>query len=175
MEAINQVHQEIPRWFAVYTKYKCEKYVAENLGRKGIEAYLPLLDRVKVYASKTKRYKVPLISCFVFVRITKAEYIKVLETEYVLNFLKQRRDLIAIPDNEIDLLKRLVGEYGLSLYEEKVDWKLGQKMEVIAGQLTGLQGVLIEKSNKSDFVIELDNIGIQLRMQFSKEHLMPLI
>jgi len=175
MEAINQLQENELRWFAVYTKYKCEKYVTDNLNRKGIEAYLPLLNRVKVYASKTKRYKVPLISCFVFVRITKSDYVKVLETEYVLNFLKQRRDLIAIPDVEINLLKRLVGEYELSLYEEKVDWKLGQKMEVIAGQLTGLKGILIEKSNKSDFVIELDNIGIQLRMQFSKEHLMPLI
>jgi len=175
MDAINQLQENEPRWFAVYTKYKCEKYVTDNLNRKGIEAYLPLLNRVKVYASKTKRYKVPLISCFVFVRITKSDYVKVLETEYVLNFLKQRRDLIAIPDVEINLLKRLVGEYELSLCEEKVDWKLGQKMEVIAGQLTGLKGILIEKSNKSDFVIELDNIGIQLRMQFSKEHLMPLI
>jgi len=175
MEAINQLQDNEPRWFAVYAKYKCEKYVTDNLNRKGIEAYLPLLNRVKVYASKTKRYKVPLISCFVFVRITKSDYVKVLETEYVLNFLKQRRDLIAIPDVEINLLKRLVGEYELSLYEEKVDWKLGQKMEVIAGQLTGLKGILIEKSNKSDFVIELDNVGIQLRMQFSKEHLMPLI
>ncbi|MDA8692826.1 UpxY family transcription antiterminator [Saprospiraceae bacterium] len=175
MSAINQLHKEEPRWFAVYTKYKCEKYVADNLSKKGIEVYLPLLDKIKVYTSKTKKYKVPLISCFVFVKITKAEYVKVLETEYVFNFLKQRRDLIAIPDKEINLLKRLVGEYELSLYEEKVDWKLGQKMEVIAGQLTGLKGILIEKSNKSDFVIELDNIGIQLRMQFSKEHLMPLI
>jgi len=175
MDAINQLQENQPRWFAVYTKYKCEKYVTDNLNRKGIEAYLPLLNRVKIYASKTKRYKVPLISCFVFVRITKSDYVKVLETEYVLNFLKQRRDLIAIPDKEINLLKRLVGEYELSLCEEKVDWKLGQKMEVIAGQLTGLKGILIEKNNKSDFVIELDNIGIQLRMQFSKEHLMPLI
>ena len=175
MEPINHLDIEQPKWFAVYTKYKCEKYVAEHLKTKNIEVYLPLLNRVKVYASKTKRYQVPLISCFVFVRITKAEYIKVLETEYVLNFLKQRRDLISIPDNEINLLKRLVGEYETSLYEDKIDWKLGQKMEVIAGQLTGLQGVLIEKSNKSDFVVELQNIGIQLRMQFNRAHLMPLI
>ena len=174
MEAINHIDPNVPKWFAVYTKYKCEKYVADQINRKKIEVYLPLLDKVKVYASKTKKYKIPLISCFVFVKITKADYVKVLETEYVLNFLKQRRDLISIPDQEIDLLKRLVGEYETSLYEEKVDWKLGQKMEVIAGQLTGLQGILIEKSNKSDFVVELQNIGIQLRMQFNKAHLMPL-
>lgn len=175
MEPINHIHKTEKRWFAIYTKYKCEKYVAKHLEAKKVEVYLPLLDKVKVYASKTKKYQVPLISCFVFVKITKAEYVKVLETEYVMNFLKQRRDLISIPDNEISLLKRLVGEYETSLYENEVTWKLGQKMEVIAGQLTGLQGVLIEKSNKSDFVVELQNIGIQLRMQFNKAHLMPLI
>ena len=175
MERINHLDIEQAKWFAVYTKYKCEKYVAKHLESKNIEVYLPLLEKVKIYASKTKKYQVPLISCFIFVKITKAEYIKVLETEYVLNFLKQRRDLISIPENEINLLKRLVGEYETSLYEDKIDWSLGQKMEVIAGQLTGLQGILIEKSNKSDFVIELNSIGVNLRMQFNKAHLMPLV
>jgi transcription antitermination factor NusG len=175
MERINHLDIEQAKWFAVYTKYKCEKYVAKHLESKNIEVYLPLLEKVKIYASKTKKYQVPLISCFIFVKITKTEYIKVLETEYVLNFLKQRRDLISIPENEINLLKRLVGEYETSLYEDKIDWRLGQKMEVIAGQLTGLQGILIEKSNKSDFVIELNSIGVNLRMQFNKAHLMPLV
>lgn len=175
MNPINDLDSNIPKWFAVYTKYKCEKYVAENIRRKGVDVYLPLLDKVKVYTSKTKKLRVPLIPCFVFVKITKAEYIKVLETEYVLNFLKQRRDLISIPEKEINLLQRLVGEYDANLFADKVDWKLGQKMEVIAGQLTGLHGVLIQKSNKSEFVIELENIGINLRMQFNKAHLMPVI
>ena len=175
MEAINDLDSQIPKWFAAYTKYKCEKYVALQLKKKQIEVYLPLLDKVKVYNSKTKKYKVPLISCFVFVKITKAEYIKVLETEYVFNLLKQRRDLLSIPNDDINLLKRLVGEYETSLWTEKVDWAIGQKLEVIAGQLTGLKGVLIEKSNKSEFIVELRNIGIYLRVQINKAHLLPLV
>ena len=175
MEAINDLDYKVPKWFAVYTKYKCEKYVAKRLQKKLIEVYLPLLDKTKVYTSKTKKYKVPLISCFVFVKITKAEYVKVLETEYVLSFLKQRRDLISIPNDEINLLRRLVGEYETSLWTEKVDWAIGQKLEVIAGQLTGLKGVLVEKSNKSEFIVELKNIGIHLRVHINKAHLLPLV
>jgi len=174
MHKINHLHVDESKWFAVHTKYKCEKYVAQQISKKGIEVYLPLTDRVRVYASKTKKYKVPLISCYIFVKICKHEYVRVLETEYAINFLRQRKDLISIPDKEINLLKLLVGEYEVSLYDEKVNWALGQKMEVVAGQLTGLHGVLIEKCNKRDFVVELQNIGIQLQMQFRKEHLMPI-
>lgn len=175
MQAINDLDAHEAKWFAVYTRYKCEKYVADQLQKKNIEVYLPLLDKVKIYTSKTKHYKVPLISCFVFVKIIKSEYITVLETEYALKFLRQRKDLLSIPDNEINLLKRLLGECDTSIYNEDIDWQLGQKMEVVAGQLTGLQGVLVEKSNKCDFVVELQNIGVKLRMQFNKAHLMPLI
>ena len=175
MTAINDLHNDQPKWFAVYTKYKCEKYVAANLERKDIKVYLPLLEKVKIYASKTKKYKVPLISCFVFVRITKKDYIKVIETEYVLNFLRQRKDLISIPENEINILKRLLGEYEATVHEEKMNWTLGQKMEVIAGQLTGLKGILVQEANNSHFIVELENIGVKLRMQFNSNHLMPII
>ena len=62
---INQLSFTEERWFAVYTKYKCEKYVVEQLNKKGISAYLPLVTKVRRYNRKVKKYNVPLINCCV--------------------------------------------------------------------------------------------------------------
>jgi transcription antitermination factor NusG len=169
----NHLHPSEKRWFAIYTKYKCEKYVANILEKKRIEAYLPLLKKTKRYTRKIKHYEIPLINCYVFVYINKEEYNRVLETEYVMQFVKQRKHLISIPSDEINLLKRVVGE----IQEVKAitsEWIEGQRVEVIAGQLSGITGQLIKKKGKHEFLVELENIGYQLVLTIDPRLLQPL-
>ncbi len=173
-EHINHLSKDQPKWFAVYTKYKCEKYIVDNLKSKNIEAYLPLLNVTKKYTSKIKKYQVPLINSYVFVKITKDNYLKVLQTEYVMNFVKIRKNLISIPEEEINLLKRIVGEYQESITSEAIDWIEGQEVEVVAGSLTGLKGRLIEKKNKNRFAVNLNHIGIQLQIEIEPGLLRPI-
>ena len=161
------------RWFAIYTKFKCEKYVVAKLQKKDVEAYIPLLSKTKVYASKKKHYQLPLINCYVFVKIDKSQYIKVLETEHVSGFLKQRKNLISIPDYEINLLKKIVGEFE-DVDLSKEDYKVGSKVEIISGNLTGIQGILIKRQGKNEFVVELENIGLALNMTIDVSMLRPL-
>lgn len=169
----NRLHNEISRWFVVYTKYKTEKYVAEKLSKKGIQAYVPLISYTKRYVSKVKEYKVPLINCYVFVKITKAEYVKVLETEYVSAFLKNRGNLTDVKEKEIQILQKIVGE--VREFEiGNFDFEKGKKVEIISGNLTGIVGILIEQKGKSEFVIELESIGYQFRMKIDKSSLRPL-
>jgi len=62
---INQLSPTETRWFAVYTKYKCEKYVADQLSKKNIEAYVPIISKTRRYSRKIKHYQIPLINCYV--------------------------------------------------------------------------------------------------------------
>ena len=84
----NHLHETEPRWFAVYTRYKREKLVAQQLRDKGIEVYLPLQHFTRRYTRKIKKVEMPLISCYVFARITKKEYVPVLETPDVVQFVR---------------------------------------------------------------------------------------
>lgn len=174
IEHINHLSKDQPKWFAVYTKYKCEKYIVDHLNAKKIEAYIPLLNVTKRYTRKVKNYQVPLINSYVFVRITKEDYVKVLQTEYVLNFVKIRKNLISIPEEEINLLKRIVGEYQDSIETNTIDWVEGCEVEVVAGSLTGLKGRLIEKKNKNRFAVNLNHIGIQLQIDIDPGLLRPI-
>ena len=36
-----------PAWYAIHTKYKCEKYVVNSLIHKSINAYTPVLSKTK--------------------------------------------------------------------------------------------------------------------------------
>jgi transcription antitermination factor NusG len=171
--AINQISETEARWFAVYTKFKCEKFVAQHLAKKQIEAYVPLIAKTKRYARKIKHYEVPLINCYVFVHITKKEYVPTLETEYVMKFLRQGKDLLAIPQSEIDLMRRVAGDIEEIYSIEKSEYVPGEKVEVISGYLSGLKGRIISKTGKRSFVVDLETLGYQLQIRIDQTYLRP--
>lgn len=159
----NQLDQHEARWFAVYTKYKREKQVFKRLQERGIEAYLPLQAFTRRYTRKVKHVELPLISCYIFTKITKPEYVPVLETPDVVNFVKLAKEVIAIPEAEMELMKRVVGE-GQEVEVTPNAYEPGDEVEVIGGSLTGLRGKLVEKQGEKNFIIELENLGYEMRM-----------
>ncbi len=159
----NHLHEIEPRWFAVYTKYKNEKFTIKLLHEKGILAYVPLQEKIRVYTRKRKRVRLPLFPGYIFVKIIKDEYVSVLETEGVVKFIHFSKNLIAIPENEIDLIKRILGEK-IEIEVEQGIWNIGDEVEIIAGNLTGLKGRLIERKGKNNFLVVLERFGYSLCM-----------
>ncbi len=160
----DHLHPTEARWFAVYTGYKHEKKVVELLTQKGIIAYVPLHRVTRRYTRKVKHIELPLINCYVFVQIAKPDYVPVLETPFVLRFLKIKRNLLAIPEQEIDLLRRIVGEVK-DVEVETSALHEGDEVEVISGQLTGLRGTLVEKRGQHKLIIALQTLGYDLMME----------
>lgn len=161
---INQLRESEPRWFAIYTSFKREKIVARMLSQKGIESYLPLQKKTRLYGRKRRIVELPLISCYLFVKITKPEYIRVLETEHVLKFIRFSKDLLAIPEEQIDIIKRVTGE-GIDLEIDNNHFIEGDEVEVISGSLTGIKGKLVSIDGKKKFTVELHNLGYSLNME----------
>ncbi len=163
----NHLDKDIPRWFAVYTAFKKEKYAEKLLNRKGIETYLPIQISVKQYTRKIKTVHKPLISCYIFVKITTSEYVQVLETEYIYRFVKFSKNLLSIPQAEIDLLKKILGEK-IPVIAEQIDFRRGDDVEVCNGSLIGLKGKLVELKGQERVVVELKNIGYSLIIEMDK-------
>lgn len=163
LKAENHLHPTEARWFAIYTRYKREKTVAKSLQRKGINCYLPIQKLTRYYARKVKHVDLPLINCYLFVKITKEEYVPVLETQDVVRFVNFSRNLVAIPEEEINIMQRIVGEIK-EVSAEPGRFYPGAEVEIIGGQLTGLQGILLEQKNEKNFVVELNNLGYALLM-----------
>ena len=113
--AVNHLHDTIPRWFAVQTRSKSEKFVQRMLAKKGIYAYVPLQRFMRRYTRSTRIVEKPLINCYVFVRIVKQDYVPVLETENVSGFIRFNKELVAIPEEDINVLRRITLEDGLEV------------------------------------------------------------
>ena len=163
----NHLDKREAKWFAVYTRFKCEKLAFRQLTRKGVTTYLPIQTVTRRYTRKVKKVELPLISCYVFVKITESQYVQVLETEYVVDFVRFSRNLISIPEEEIELLKRVLGEsWEVSI--EKTEFNKGDLVEIATGNLAGLQGQLVETKDKNQVLVDLDRLGYTLRIAVDK-------
>lgn len=160
------------RWFAINTRYKAEKVVFQALQKKGVEAYLPINKVVREYTRKRKIVELPLINCYLFVRINKVQYNAVLETHHVIRFIRFANNLISIPEDEIELLRRICDERQ-NIQSEPLQFHAGQAVEIIGGNLTGVKGILAAQSGRN-FVVELNHIGIGLHMEIDRRLLQPI-
>lgn len=159
----NHLHDTTHKWFAIYTRFKREKTVLKSLTAQGIEAYLPIQKVVRQWERKTKTVELPLINCYVFVKITKSQYKEVLSTRDVVTFVKFSKNLIAIPEEEITLMRRVIGEYD-QIEMAPICFKEGEIVEIISGNLTGIKGKLITQRSKHEVVIALERIGFQMQI-----------
>ncbi len=169
----NHLDENIAKWFVIYTKYKREKIVSKQLQEKNIEVYLPLVKHTRRYVRKVREVELPLFCCYLFVKIVKDEYLAVLQTENVVKFVRIAKNLIAIPEEEINTVRLVVGE-NMELTAEPGKFREGDEVEVIGGRLTGLRGRFVEEHGKKEFVIELSNMGYSLRINIDAKLLRKL-
>jgi transcription antitermination factor NusG len=137
-----------PLWLAFRVIPRREKHVVHSLLRQGVEAWIPLQERVKRYKRKVRKVQYPLITQYVFARVRRNELAKVLSTTGVVQVLRPSGYIDPIPADEIELLKRIVGEWH-DVEVEAGEWKEGDEVEIVAGQLTGLKGRLMEWRGKN--------------------------
>ena len=160
----NHLHPTEARWFAIYTRFKREKTVLRELTQRGIEAYLPLQKFLRQYGRKKKWVELPLFSCYVFVKITKEEYVPVLSTEGVVRFISFSQNIISIPESEIQTIKRIV-QTDIPIEIQQRNFEHGDVVEIISGSLTGMRGILSELHGKNKVLIELAHLGYTLKLE----------
>jgi transcription antitermination factor NusG len=164
------IDEKIPRWYAIHTRYKSEKIVQRMLTRKQIECYLPLQKRFRRHGQKMLVNEIPLISCYIFVKITKDDYVHVLETEYVVGFVRFAKDIYPIPEAEFTMMQRIVGGETDVLVERTTFYE-GETVEIATGNLAGLKGKLVEIEGKNRVLVELEHIGFTLQISVEKQNL----
>jgi transcription antitermination factor NusG len=166
----NHLSESEPKWFAVRTRFKSEKVALKQLHRLGVETYLPIRQMTRRYGRKIRKVELPLINSFVFVRIKKNEYASVLETEYVAGFLKFGNNLLSIPEGEIEMIRRLLGEdIEIEVVVKEESYAKGDWVEVTKGPLLGMKGCLLNIQGKDKLLVELTNSGHSLHISIDTD------
>lgn len=156
----DQISTSKHQWYAVMCKYRCEKRLMQEMAKDGIEAYVPIYGSLKQYASRKKYSEKALIPSHIFVKIVRSDYLNIIKRQHVYRFLNFSGIISSIPEHEIDLLKRVVGEK-TEVRLVDVDYGIGDEVEIIGGDLTGLRGTLVEENNHN-FKIALSTLGMGL-------------
>ncbi len=150
-----------PKWYALYTKSRAEKKVHEQLKSLGIEAYLPLKREQRQWSDRKKWVEVPVISSYIFIHITPDQYRKVFDAHGVVAYVSHKGKAVAIPDREIDAMRRTV-ENKLSFSVETNTLKKGEKVTITSGPMKNIEGEVVEVQGKKKLYLRISHIGFML-------------
>ncbi len=161
-----------PKWYAVYTNPRAEKQVHTRFLETGIESFLPLQKTVRQWSDRKKIIEKPLLSSYVFVKVTAKEFPFVYKTTGVVKFVSFEGKPVSIPQNQIDNLKLLVNS-DAEIEVTGQPLAKGDKVKVVNGSLIGLTGELISIGGRKRVVVRIDkleqNIIVTIPVTFLKK------
>lgn len=158
---------EKSNWYAIYTKPRHEKWIAEQLQEKRVLTFLPLLQQIHFWSDRRCKVEIPLFSCYAFVRIaqTTEERLMVLRTPGVLGFVGNDRQGTPIPDDQIENLRVTI--------REKIPYALhpfvsaGKRVRIRGGSLDGVEGILVRQGRDQSLVVSVELLrrSISIRIE----------
>ena len=148
-----------PRWYAVHTRSKCERSVADELSAKGVECYLPTTRSIHRWKDRKKEIVLPLFPGYLFTRIADdgASRLQVLRTSGTVRILGHGTQIEPVPDYEIDALKRLLESRAPCFAYPFL--KEGSWVRVKHGPLEGVEGLLTRIKNNSRLVLSVQMLA----------------
>ena len=151
-------------WYAVWTRARAEKVVAEQLARKQIEAFLPTVPRWSRWKDRKKKIDWPLFPGYCFARFDPRNILAVKTCLGVATVISIEGKPAEIPHVEIEAIQRLVQTElqfdPCPLLHE------GDLVEVIHGPLKGVKGRLIHKGPKAQLVLSITMINRAVAVVF---------
>lgn len=152
------------KWYALRCKARSEKWLQERMFKMDLEAYVPVQEQVKKYERKTRTILKPLITGYIFPYIDKSQFAQVYDLPYIGKFVTEYGKPVIIPQEEIDMLKRITGEI-IASYNLDLQYEAGELIEIISGNLAGIKARILRLNGKKRIIIELHSIAIGLEVQ----------
>ncbi len=125
--------------------------VRDQLAGRGVEPFLPLIERSRQWKDRRKLVAFPLFPGYCFARFPLSFRITVLGTKGVVQILGNQDGPVPVPDAEIQAVNLLVTS--TLPYDPHPYLREGMQVEVIRGPLAGVRGILLRKGTRARLVI----------------------
>jgi transcription antitermination factor NusG len=160
-------------WFAAYTTPRHEKRVDQHLRMREIEHYLPLYQVQRKWSDGSRvTLDLPLFPGYIFVRIERAQRVRVLEVPGVVAIVGGTgRAPAPLPESDIEALRS-----GLHLRRAEPHplLKIGQRARIRSGALAGMEGIVVRKKNSFRVVLTMEAIMQSIAVEVDANELEPL-
>lgn len=160
-----------PRWYAAYTSANHEKHVAEQLGVREVEHFLPTYSSVRRWKDRRTTLQLPLFPGYVFVRMALRDRLLILKIPGVAKLVGFNGTPTALPEGEIVSLRTSLGR-GLRAEPHRFLTE-GRRVRVKNGPLVGMQGILVKRKNHARLVVSVELIQRAMSVEMDEADLEP--
>jgi transcription antitermination factor NusG len=157
------------KWYAVYTKPRWEKKVAESLTKRKIENFCPVNTVVRQWSDRKKKVAEPLFTSYVFVRTDETQHIELKRTSGIINLVYWLNKPAIIKDREIEAIKDFLDEYK-NIRLEKIDVNVNAMVRVLRGPLMEYEGNVVS-INSNTVKIVLPSLGYLMSAEVERSNI----
>lgn len=160
------------QWFAIETRVRFEKKVAEQLTSKGFKVFLPLRTEHHQWSDRQKVISCPLFPGYAFVSLDQSRDSSrvVLRTTGLIRFVNFGGIISPIPQKQIEDLRLLLHEK--TSFATHPFIQTGQRVRIRSGALQGLEGILLHRE-KEKLIISIQSIQRSLAVEIRGYDLEP--
>ena len=159
-------------WFAAYTSARHEKRVAQHLGSRGIECFLPTYSAVHRWKDRKVTLQLPLFPGYVFVRLPAQKHSQVLQVPGVARIVGTSQRPTPLPELEI---KVLMDAKALKVRTEPYRFLTrGTRVRVKSGWFEGVEGFVLRRRGVRGIVVTLRMISSAFVLDVDAADLEPV-
>jgi transcriptional antiterminator NusG len=159
------------RWYALRTRSRFERAVAEILETQSTEHFLPLQRCRHTWKDGVHvDVEVPLFPGYLFVRISKYDRPQLLQTPGVVGFAETCGLPKVIPDEEVALLRNASQNMKAELHPYVCS---GRQVRIVSGPLRGAEGILTRGEQSYRVVLRIESIVRSIAVAVGESEIEP--
>nr|WP_302830162.1 UpxY family transcription antiterminator [uncultured Bacteroides sp.] len=149
------------QWLVAYVQSCLEKKTAARLAAMGIECYLPIQSEIHQWSDRRKRVDRLVIPMMIFVHVTPQERPLPLTLQAISRYMVLRGESspAVIPEAQMNRFRFMLDYSPEAVEMCHTPLAPGDKIKVIKGPLSGLEGELLMIGGKSKIAIRLPMLG----------------
>jgi len=147
------------KWFVLQARPRNEALVHRQIAGKGIKAFLPQVEKVRIWSDRKKKISVPLFPGYVFVFGNEEERIRAIDnTSGAIRYIFFEGRPAVIKSREIKLIEDSLKEpEKITLEEKKI--RKGDDVIVTHGIFKGMKGKVNEFRGNYKLTVNLEELS----------------
>lgn len=144
---------EIPLWYAIRVRSRCEKAAAAELSRRGYEVFAAIAAQRRVWVDRVRTVELPLFPGYIFGRFPALRRAAVESVGGVASVVRFGNQFSPVDDWEIESVRLIVGS-GIEVIRSP-QLRVGVHVRVLAGPLKGAEGILAELKSGHQLIVSV--------------------
>ena len=159
-------------WYALWVRSRHEKAVADILGGKGFETFLPVYRSRRRWSDRIREVELPLIPGYVFCRFDVKHRLPILTTPGMVHIVGTGKTPQPVDEIEMQsLITAVRSGVHLQLWPFL---QVGQRVSIEEGPLRWLEGILLTTKGKDQLILSVSLLQRSVAIAVDRRWVRPI-